>query len=63
MIKDLGLPSSIKVNDFGCGDGYMARILKENGYMDVSGFDASTKLIDLAQKENLYKDARVIFLG
>lgn len=41
-----------KILDYGCGYGRTLRLLKDNGYLNLSGVDLSEKMIERAKKEN-----------
>jgi len=52
VLEFLGVPSHKKILDVGCGKGRFCRIMKDSGFADVVGIDASEGLIRVAQKNN-----------
>jgi 2-polyprenyl-3-methyl-5-hydroxy-6-metoxy-1,4-benzoquinol methylase len=47
MLNAIGQPEGLTVLDAGCGEGYLSRILAENGAI-VTGIDSSARLIEAA---------------
>jgi len=39
----------VEILDFGCGTGLVGQCLNEMGYSNISGIDASEKMLELAE--------------
>ena len=63
MIKELELPTSATVLDMGCGTGLVGEFLKEMGYSQIVGVDASPEMLLKAREKNAYSELRELFLG
>jgi 2-polyprenyl-3-methyl-5-hydroxy-6-metoxy-1,4-benzoquinol methylase len=60
ILKAIGQPAGLTVLDAGCGEGYLSRILAQNG-ATVTGVDSSTKLVEAARTQNLNDMLPVVF--
>ena len=47
----------------GCGKGFSAGYLKEEGFHNVSGIDCSNNLLGIAQKKNIYSELERMVIG
>jgi len=50
--------SSTKILDLGCGDGLVGEALKVRGFNNISGYDISEKMVELALSRNVYQVAK-----
>ena len=57
------VPKDCAILDMGCGTGVVANLLKEHGFTNIEGADASDTFIRAAKASGAYKDARVLFFG
>ena len=49
--------------DVGCGTGVVGNLLKENGFTNIDGADASEKFVNAAEASGAYKNTRALFFG
>ena len=60
-VERLGQPgqplshSTCRLMDFGCGTGRLGVELKKVGYVDISGVDGSTEMINVAHSKDCYQ--------
>lgn len=47
---------NLEIMEAGCGTGLLARILSDNGYNNISGFDISTEMAAIARSLNIYRE-------
>ncbi|MDI6739196.1 MAG: class I SAM-dependent methyltransferase [Candidatus Edwardsbacteria bacterium] len=47
------LPTDLKALDVGCGDGFFLESLRNLGFMDVQGIDASQPFVDICRSKGL----------
>ena len=47
--------SRARVLDLGCGDGLVGEALKVRGFNNISGYDISEKMVELALSKKVYK--------
>jgi len=47
----------------GCGTGLVGQYLKEAGFTNIHGQDASSKMLDVAKEKEAYADLNELFLG
>ncbi len=59
----MALPKDAWIFDAGCGTGVVARLLKEQGYDNIDGADASEKFVEHAKTKGLYKECDAFFFG
>lgn len=45
-----------RILDIACGTGRVGRILRDFGYDNVDGLDGSSSMLNIARKENIYKN-------
>jgi len=45
--------------DFGCGTGLLGVELKKAGYVDISGVDGSTEMINVAHTKGCYQPDKI----
>ena len=45
----------IEIMDAGCGTGLLARTLSDHGYRNISGFDLSEEMVEIARNLNIYR--------
>ena len=62
-IVNLGLKQDVKILDFGCGTGIVGYLLKDFGYTNIYGLDASEKFIKMINSNGIYKGGEALFLG
>ena len=56
--KSLGIntkDTNLKIMDAGCGTGLLAQVLSRDSYNNITGFDISEDMVEVAGKLNLYK--------
>ena len=53
----------ISILDFGCGTGIVGHLIKDAGYTNIWGLDASDKFVEMINKNGIYKGAEAMFLG
>ena len=46
---------NIKILDAGAGTGIIGEMLVKQGYTNIDGLDISQKMLDIAEKKNVYK--------
>ena len=46
---------NIKILDAGCGTGFLAQVLDDEGYTDIDGFDLSEEMVDIARELGIYQ--------
>ena len=49
--------------DLGCGDGWIGQSMKDKGYSDFVGVDASQGMLDEAEKRGMYRELKKMFVG
>lgn len=54
---------NISILDFGCGTGIVGHLIKDAGYTNIWGLDASEKFVEMINTNGIYKGAEVMFLG
>jgi predicted TPR repeat methyltransferase len=47
----------------GCGTGLVGQYLKERGFVNVVGVDASKRMLEKASTKNSYSELKELFLG
>jgi 2-polyprenyl-3-methyl-5-hydroxy-6-metoxy-1,4-benzoquinol methylase len=60
MLNAVGDAARLTILDAGCGEGYLSRILAQDGAV-VTGVDSSARLIEAARTQNLYDAISVTF--
>jgi len=53
----------VRVLDMGCGTGLVGQYLKEDGFTNIDGQDASTEMLKKAEEKAAYKELDELFLG
>jgi len=53
----------VLVLDMGCGTGLVGQYLKEAGFTNIHGQDASAKMLEQAKDKEAYSDLQELFLG
>ena len=53
---ELGWPKECRIVDIGAGTGIIGSLLKEHGYVNVDGLDASNKMLEIAKQKNCYRN-------
>ena len=61
-VGDEFAPSAV-VMDMGCGTGLVGQYLKERGFKNIVGVDASRGMLDKALEKNAYTELEELFLG
>lgn len=59
----LGVPSDSKILDVGCGTGILYKFLKERGYENMDGIDASKNFVESNNKNGIYKNCDFLYMG
>ncbi len=54
LVQQLG-NNHVRIADLGCGTGLVAESLREHGYVNVDGFDASANMLAEAEKKQCYQ--------
>ena len=52
-----------EILDMGCGTGLVGQYLKEMGFKNITGVDASVGMLEKARSKNAYTDLDELFLG
>ena len=52
-----------RILDMGCGTGLVGQYLKEKGFDNIDGQDASQGMLENAKKKGAYKELDKLFLG
>jgi predicted TPR repeat methyltransferase len=55
--------ATANVLDMGCGTGLVGQYLKERGFNNIVGIDASAGMIEKARTKNVYSEFHELFLG
>lgn len=63
MLVDVLEDKSTSVLDVGAGTGLIGKLLKERGYLDLSAFDPSQKMLDMAKGKGIYQTYHKGYLG
>jgi len=53
----------VEILDLGCGTGIVGHLVKDAGFTNIWGLDASSGFIDMINKNGVYKGGEVLFLG
>ena len=56
-------PLSLRILDVGAGTGLVAAELKQLGYENMDGLDASAEMLEIANKKNIYKSTFMAYIG
>lgn len=60
----LQLPSKdVEILDFGCGTGIVGHLIKDAGFTNIWGLDASAGFIQAINENGIYKGGEALFLG
>jgi ubiquinone/menaquinone biosynthesis C-methylase UbiE len=57
------VPKSSQILDAGAGTGLAGHLLKEKGYLDLTGMDLSQGMLSQAAKKNIYKELHKMVMG
>jgi predicted TPR repeat methyltransferase len=57
------IAATAQVLDMGCGTGLVGQYLKERGFLNVVGVDASKGMLDKATEKRVYSELVELFLG
>ena len=52
-----------EIMDFGCGTGIVGYLIKDHGYTNIYGLDASDNFIKIINEKGIYKGGEALFLG
>ena len=52
-----------EILDVGAGTGIVGNLLKEKGFTNIVGADASAEFIKVAQASGAYKETRALYFG
>ena len=63
LVERMGVDKEAKIFDMGCGTGLVGKYLKDRGYTNVIGVDASPEMIVQAQEKEAYVELSELFLG
>ncbi|CAI2379159.1 unnamed protein product [Moneuplotes crassus] len=63
FVENFEVSKDEEIFDMGCGTGLVGLKLKEKGYTNVVGVDASEKMLDQAKEKDSYTDLEELFLG
>ena len=58
QLVDVEKFSAVKILDLGCGDGLVGEALKVRGFNNISGYDISDKMVQLALSKKVYHVVR-----
>lgn len=53
---ELNWPKESRILDIGAGTGIIGSLLKQEGYENVDGLDASNKMLEIAKQKKCYKN-------
>ena len=56
-------PETAEILDIGAGTGTVGLYLKEKGFKNITGIDASRSLLDKLDQNGAYKESRCMYLG
>ena len=59
----LGLSQDVEILDFGCGTGIVGHLIKDKGFHNIFGLDATENFIKMINENKVYKGGEVLFLG
>jgi predicted TPR repeat methyltransferase len=63
FVESFEISKDDEILDMGCGTGLVGKFLKEKGYTQIIGIDASTNMIEKAQEKDCYAMFEEMFLG
>jgi len=61
--KNLGLSKDAPIVDFACGTGLVGQHLNEAGFTNITGFDVSSKMLQIAESKGVYTSLKKLELG
>ena len=53
----------VEILDMGCGTGLVGHLIREAGFTNIWGLDASSRFIKMIQNNGIYKGGETLFLG
>ena len=59
----IDISTDAEILDLGCGTGIVGNLIKEKGYTNIFGLDASDNFIKMIHENKVYKGGEVLFLG
>jgi len=62
LAEVLKIPHTATILDFGCGTGLVGQKLKERGYTQVVGMDASPEMLRVAEEKKSYIELKEVYL-
>ena len=61
--KNIGLSKDAPIVDFACGTGLVGQYLNEAGFTNITGFDVSSKMLEIAETKGVYTSLEKLELG
>ena len=55
LLQELNIPKESAILDLGCGTGRLVEAMFKDGYTDIQGIDASTRMLEIAEETGFYK--------
>mmetsp|Transcript_15076 Transcript_15076/g.10557 ORF Transcript_15076/g.10557 Transcript_15076/m.10557 type:complete len:115 (-) Transcript_15076:338-682(-) len=59
----LEVPKTANIIEFGCGTGSIGKIMKYQGYDNITGVDASKNFVEASRTSGCYKSNENLFIG
>jgi len=63
IIARLTTDKTAKILDVGCGTGFVAEELRQKGYTNIFGIDASEEMIEIARRKDVYVGIGKVVVG
>ena len=63
FVESFEVSKEAEIFDMGCGTGLVGKFLKDRGYTNVTGVDASEKMLEQAREKDSYTSLEELFLG
>jgi len=63
IIARLTTDKTARILDLGCGTGFVAEELRQKGYTNIFGIDASAEMLEISRRKNVYVGIEKVVVG